>query len=103
MRRRRGRTQLAGRLETLDPGTAVYCGERHVGTIDGVYAEGQSEVAEYVVVRWDSRDGTPVLIATKDVQTIEQRGVTLMGEDPEQYVTAPRFEARLYPSFRRIH
>jgi len=68
-----------------------------------VYAEGTSGVAEYIVVRWDSREGTPVLIATKDVSDIESRGVILMGEDPDQYITAPRFDLRLYPSLRRLH
>lgn len=81
----------------------MYCGTNLVGTIDGVYAEGKSEVAEYLVVRWQSRGGTPVLIATKDVADIESRGVILMGEDPSQYMTAPRFEVQLYPALRRLH
>ncbi len=50
-----------------------------------------------------TRDNTPVLIATKDVETLEGRGVTLMGDDPQQYVTAPKYEDKLYPSLRRIH
>ncbi|MGH7661718.1 MAG: hypothetical protein ACRENA_12495, partial [Vulcanimicrobiaceae bacterium] len=73
-----------------------------VGSVDGVYAEGNADVAEYLVVRWDSRDGMPVLIATKDVQTIEDRGVTLMGDDTGSYVTAPRYEEKSYPTLRRI-
>lgn len=94
---------MARRLEGLDSGTPVFCGEKRVGTVDGVYAEGTAEVAEYLVVRWESRDNTPVLIATKDVQTLEGRGVTLMGDDPQQYATAPKYEDKLYPSLRRIH
>lgn len=94
---------MARRLETLDPGTPVFCGETRVGTVDGVYAEGSAEVAEYLVVRWESRSDMPVLIATKDVQTLEDRGVTLMGDDPQQYTTAPKYEDKLYPSLRRIH
>jgi hypothetical protein len=43
-----------------------------------------------------------VLIATKDVQTIEDRGVTLMSEDIAAFVTAPRYEEKLYPNLRRI-
>ncbi|MGH7714581.1 MAG: hypothetical protein ACREML_01170 [Vulcanimicrobiaceae bacterium] len=93
---------MARRLETLDPGTPVFCGEKRVGAVDGVYAEGNAEVAEYMVVRWESRDNTPVLIATKDVETLESRGVTLIGDDPQQYVTAPKYEEKLYPSLRRI-
>ena len=94
---------MAQRLEALAVGTPVYCGETRVGAVDGVYAEGKSEVAEYMVVRWDSREGTPVLIATKDVASLETRGVQLMGEEQGQYVTAPRYEERLYPSLRRLH
>lgn len=80
----------------------MYCGEHRVGSVDGVYAEGNADVPEYLVVRWDSRDGTPVVIATKDVQTIDERGVTLMGDDAGSYITAPRFEEKLYPTLRRI-
>ncbi|HTX03710.1 MAG TPA: hypothetical protein VMD07_08510 [Candidatus Acidoferrales bacterium] len=94
---------MARRLETLEVGTPVFCGEKRVGTVDGVYAEGTAEVAEYMVVRWESRDNTPVLIATKDVETLEGRGVTLIGDDPQQYTTAPKYEDKLYPSLRRIH
>ena len=81
----------------------MYCGERRVGSVEGVYAEGNAAVAEYLVVRWDSRDGTPVLIATKDVQSLDGRGVTLIGEESDQYLTAPRYEDKLYPSFRRLN
>lgn len=95
--------QLAQRLETLAPGTPVFCGETRVGTIDGVFAEGRAEIAEYLAVRWDSRDGLPVLVATKDVQTIDARGVLLIGEEPGQYITAPRYDEKLYPSLRRIN
>jgi len=94
---------MAQRLETLAVGTPVYCGENRVGSIEGVYAEGASGVAEYLVVHWDSRNGTPVLVATKDVQSLEPRGVLLMGDEPGQYITAPRYEERLYPSLRRMH
>jgi hypothetical protein len=94
---------VAQRLETLEPGTPVWCGETRVGSVEGVYAEGNAAVAEYMVVRWDLRNGTPVLIATKDVDSLEKRGVELMGEDPQQYVTAPRYDEKLYPSLRRIH
>lgn len=90
-------------METLDPGTPVYCGETRVGSVDGVYAEGHSEVAEYLVVRWESRKDVPVLVATKDVENLEKRGVVLMGANPDQYITAPVFDLKLYPGFRRLH
>ena len=81
----------------------MYCGHTRVGSIDGVYSEGHSEVAEYLVVRWESRQGLPVLVATKDVENLEPRGVILMGADPDQYITAPVFDLKLYPAFRRLH
>ena len=68
-----------------------------------MYAEGNSEVAEYLAIRWDSRDGLAVLVATKDVEALEARGVLLMGGEPGQYETAPRFDQKNYPSFRRLH
>lgn len=68
-----------------------------------MYSEGHSEVAEYLVVRWDSRQGVPVLVATKDVETIESRGVILIGADPDQYITAPLFDLKHYPAFRKLH
>ena len=74
-----------------------------VGSVDGVYAEGKAEVAEYLAIRWDSRDGLPVLVATKDVESLEARGVILMGGEPSQYETAPRFDQKNYPSFRRLN
>lgn len=81
----------------------MYCGETRVGSIDGVFAEGTAAMAEYIVVRWDSRQGMPVLVATKDVQMLDERGVTLIGDEPGQYITAPRYEEKSYPSLRRIH
>ena len=44
-----------------------------------------------------------MLIATKDVQTLDNRGVTLMGEESEQYLTAPRYEEKLYPHLRKLN
>lgn len=81
----------------------MFCGTNPVGSVDGVYAEGASQVAEYIVVRWTSRNDEPVLVATKDVTNIEPRGVILMGEDPDQYITAPLFNPKSYPSLRRLH
>ncbi|MBV8151410.1 MAG: hypothetical protein JO101_00985 [Candidatus Eremiobacteraeota bacterium] len=94
--------QLARRLETLDPGTPVYCGEKLLGTLDGVYAEGSSDLPEYLVVRWEALDNTPVLVPTKDVESLEARGVILMGVDPGQYDVLPKYQPELYPKFRRL-
>ena len=81
----------------------MFCGETRVGVVDGVFAEGKAEVAEYLSVRWAARGDLPVLVATKDVETISERGVVLMGAEPSAYETAPRFDPKLYPSFRRLH
>ena len=67
-----------------------------------MFAEGRAEVAEYLSVRWDSRDGLPVLVATKDVESLTASGVILMGADPSMYETAPRYDPKLYPQLRRL-
>jgi len=56
-----------------------------------------------LVVRWAALDGTPVLVPTRDVESLEDRGVILMGADPGQYAVLPRFAPELYPQFRRLH
>jgi hypothetical protein len=92
---------MARLLEDLEVGTPVYLGESRVGYVCGVYAEGDARLAEYLVVNWTSR-AADVLIATKDVVSLEEKGVILMGEDPRSYATVPSFEASMYPTIRRI-
>jgi len=46
---------MARTLETLEPGTPVYAGATRVGTVTGVYAEGEARSAELIAVHWDAR------------------------------------------------
>ena len=93
---------MAARLETLDPGTPVFCGELRVGDVRGVFAEGESKLAEYLVIRWDSRDAD-VLVATRDVDSIDTRGVILQGSDPQAYESLATYEPQDHPTIRKIH
>ncbi len=93
---------MAARLETLDPGTPVFCGDVQIGQVRGVFSEGESTLAEYLVIRWESRDAD-VLVATRDVETIDGRGVVLQGSDPEAYASLATFEPQDHPNIRKIH
>jgi len=93
---------MAKLLEDLEPGTAVFVGEAHVGEIRAVYAEGDARRADYLAVHWESRD-LDVLVATSDVETLEARGVILVGSEPETYATLPAFEERRVPQLRKLH
>ncbi len=92
---------MVKRLEELDPGTPVFCGERRVGEVRGVFAEGSSELAEYLHVYWEPRS-LDVLVATDDVGGIEDRGVVLLGS-AQRYDDLLSFDATAHPTMRRLH
>jgi hypothetical protein len=92
---------MARLLEDLEPGTPVYLGNERVGFVRGVYAEGSARLAEYVAVEWTKR-GSVVLIPTKDVLTLEDKGVILMGDDARPFAELPDFDAGRYPTIRQI-
>ncbi len=92
---------MARLLEDIEPGTPVYMNESHVGSIRGVFAEGDARLAEYVLVEWTER-AEDVLVPTKEIATLEAKGVVLMGEDPQAYVAIPAFNAANYPTIRRL-
>ncbi len=93
---------MAARLETLDPGTPVFCGEQRVGEIRGVFAEGDAKLAEYIAVYWQERNAA-VLVATRDVERIDDGGVFLQGSDPQAYDSLATFEITDHPTIRKIH
>jgi hypothetical protein len=93
---------MARLLEDLEVGTPVYLADSQVGEVRGVYAEGGARLAEYLAVYWGAR-GAEVLIPTKDVQSLEPKGVILMGEDPRAFASHPAFDVANYPTIRRIH
>ncbi len=92
---------MVKRLEELDPGTPVYCGERRVGEVRGVFAEGSSQLAEYLNVYWAPRS-LEVLVATDDVCAIDERGVILEGT-VQRYDDLLIFDAAAHPTMRRLH
>jgi hypothetical protein len=92
---------MSRRLETLAPGTPVFCGDRRVGSIEGVYTEGDSRLPEYVAVRWDAR-GTTILIPTNDVQSLEPSGVILQSMDPAVYETIATFDPKTSPAIKKL-
>ncbi|MEO6991387.1 MAG: hypothetical protein ABI346_05045 [Candidatus Baltobacteraceae bacterium] len=92
---------MAKLLEDLEPGTAVFVGEIRVGEIRAVYAERDTRRADYLAVRWDSRD-LDVLVATSEVESLEPRGVVLGGTEPETYATLAGFDERRMPQLRKL-
>jgi len=93
---------MARMLEDLEPGTPVYLGDLQVGFVRAVYAEGDARLAESLLVEWTARSAE-LLIATKDVASIEEKGVILMGDDPRDYAEIPDFDEANYPTIRKIH
>jgi hypothetical protein len=91
---------MARTLETLDLGTPVFCGETQVGTVRGLYAEGESRAVEWVVVAWDGRGN--VAIPAIDVGTVDEHGVSLMQSDPRSYDGTPEFEESRFPTVRKL-
>jgi hypothetical protein len=92
---------MARLLEDIELGTPVYLGESRIGFVRGVYAEGEARLAEYIAVHWNSR-AADVLIPTKDVLSLDARGVVLMGEDPRTYASMPDFDEAVHPTIRKI-
>jgi hypothetical protein len=88
-------------LEDIEPGTPVYLNDDLVGSVRGVYAEGAARLAEYLLVAWTDRN-VEVLVPTKEVASLEAKGVILMGEDPEAYRVIPPFNEANYPTIRRL-
>jgi len=91
---------MVKRLEELEPGTPVYCGERRVGQVRGVFAEGSSQLAEYLNVHWEPRS-IEVLVSTDDVSEIDERGVILLGT-AQRYEDLVIFDAAAHPTMRRL-
>jgi len=92
---------MARLLEDLELGTPVYLGESRVGEVRGVFAEGAARLAEYLVVHWAER-GEDLLIATKDVASLEAKGVVLLLDDPRAYAAFPAFDEAAHPAIRRL-
>lgn len=92
---------MARTLESLDPGTPVYAGETRVGTVRGVYAEGDARIAEILVVHWDARQ-EDVAVPTTEVESVDDKGVQLMRQESDQYDDLAPFEAANFPTMRKL-
>lgn len=92
---------MTKRLEDLEPGTTVFVGETQVGQIRGVYAVGDSQLAEYVAVAWDGR-ASELLVPTNEVLDIDDRGVVLAGP-LDSYHDLRTVDSNSDPLIRRLH
>jgi hypothetical protein len=91
---------MARTLETLDPGTAVFCGERRVGAVSGIYAEGNARSVEWLIVAWDERGD--LAVPATEVEDVDDDGVTLMHSDPKFYDDLMNFSEERFPTVHKI-
>jgi len=92
---------MARTLESLDPGTPVFAGETRIGSVRGVYAEGGARIAEILVVDWDARQ-EEVAVPTTEVESVDDDGVHLMRQEPDQYNDLAPFDAPAFPTMRKL-
>jgi len=91
---------MARTLETLDLGTAVYCGDVNVGTVSGLYAEGSATSVEWVVVRWGESGDKAV--PSNEIEAIDDRGVVLMHNETKFYDDLVDFHASRFPTAHKL-
>lgn len=91
---------MARTLETLDLGTPVYCGETRVGEVRGLYAEGSARSVEWVIVDWGSRGR--VAVPAIEIGNVDDRGVTLIQQEPREYDGLPAFTEDRFPTVRKL-
>ena len=91
---------MARILETLDLGTAVFCGDVRVGTVSGLYAEGQARAVEWLVVTWGDRGD--LAVPATEVEGIDERGVLLMHADPAFYDELIDFSEARFPTVHKL-
>ena len=92
---------MARTLESLDPGTPVFAGETRIGTVVAVYAEGDARIAEILVVHWDARH-EDVAVPTTEVESVDDGGVHLMRQEPDQYNDLAPFDPPAFPTMRKL-
>ena len=92
---------MARTLESLDPGTPVLAGETRVGTVTGVYAEGDARSAHLVAVRW-AASGDTVAVPASEIATIDDAGVRLIRQEPDQYADLAPFDEARFVGLRRL-
>jgi hypothetical protein len=87
-------------LETLDLDTSVYCGADLVGTVRGLYAEGSARSVEWVVVDWHGRG--PLAVPATEIESIDDRGISLMQSDVHAYDTLIDFSEARFPTAHKL-
>jgi len=92
---------MARTLETLTPGTPVFCGEKLVGEVRALYAEGTSRAVEWLVVRW-LPEGREVAVPATEVENVSDEGVQLMHSDPRIYAELTTFAEARFPTAHRL-
>jgi hypothetical protein len=94
-------SDMARTLESLDPGTPVFAGATRVGSVTGVYSEGDSRAAELVVVRLDARAGD-VAVPSSEIQSVDDAGVHLMRQEADQYADLAPFDPARFPTMKKL-
>lgn len=92
---------MARTLESLHLGTPVFAGETRVGTVTGVYAEGDARSAHLIAVRWDA-SGDNVAVPAGEISTVDDTGVRLIRQEPDQYADLAPFDESRFIGLRRL-
>jgi hypothetical protein len=91
---------MARTLESLDPGTPVWCGQTRVGAVSAIYGEGTARAVELVAVAWEDR-GT-LAVSVTEIVNVDERGVTLMHDDVHFYDDLVEFSEARFPSVHKL-
>lgn len=92
---------MARTLESLLPGTAVFAGSTNVGTVTGLYTEGDNRSVEVVVVAWTAR-GEDVAVPAAEIASIDDEGVHLMRTEADQQQDLAPFDAGRFATLKRL-
>ena len=92
---------MARTLQSLEPGTPVYAGATRVGEVRAVYAEGDARIAELVIVHWDASN-QDVMVPTTEIEAIDDAGVQLIRQEPDQYADLAPFDAANFPTMKQL-
>jgi hypothetical protein len=91
---------MARTLETLNLGTPVFSGETRVGTVSGLYAEGQAKSVEWVIVSWGDRGD--LAVPAEEIEDIDERGVVLMHNEATFYDDLIVFDEARFATVHRL-
>jgi hypothetical protein len=92
---------MARTLESLEPGTPVFCGDTRVGEVHALYSEGTSRAVEWVVVRWTTGN-RDVAVPANEVEAVNDGGVQLMHSEERFYAELTTFDEARFPTVHRL-